>query len=92
MRYAVVIEKAGDNFSAYVPDLPGCVATGTSVEAIEHEIRDGNSLSYRRLKRRRTGDPGSNKYRQLRRSLTNSYCPFSIRSARLRWVRSMRSD
>jgi predicted RNase H-like HicB family nuclease len=40
MRYAVVIEKAGDNFSAYVPDLPGCVATGTSVEAIEHEIRD----------------------------------------------------
>ena len=40
MRYAVVIEKAGDNFSASVPDLPGCVATGTSVEAIEHEIRD----------------------------------------------------
>ncbi len=28
MRYAVVIEKAGDNYSAYVPDLPGCVATG----------------------------------------------------------------
>ena len=26
MRYAVVIEKAGGNFSAYVPDLPGCVA------------------------------------------------------------------
>lgn len=40
MRYAVVIEKAGDNFSAYVPDLPGCVATGTSVEDVEHEIRD----------------------------------------------------
>jgi len=28
MRYAVVIEKAGDNFSAYVRDLPGCIATG----------------------------------------------------------------
>jgi len=28
MRYAVVIEKAGDNYSAYVPDLPGCIATG----------------------------------------------------------------
>lgn len=40
MRYAVVIEKAGSNFSAYVPDLPGCVATGSSVEAVEHEIRD----------------------------------------------------
>jgi predicted RNase H-like HicB family nuclease len=30
MRYAVVIEAAGDNYSAYVPDLPGCVATGGS--------------------------------------------------------------
>jgi len=28
MRYAVVIEKAQNNFSAYVPDLPGCIATG----------------------------------------------------------------
>ena len=32
MRYAVVIEKAGANYSAYVPDLPGCVATGPTVE------------------------------------------------------------
>ena len=31
MRYAVVIEKAGDNYSAYVPDLPGCIATGETV-------------------------------------------------------------
>jgi hypothetical protein len=28
MRYAIVIENAGPNFSAYVPDLPGCIATG----------------------------------------------------------------
>lgn len=40
MRYAVVIEKAKSNFSAYVPDLPGCIATGASVEAVEKEIRD----------------------------------------------------
>jgi predicted RNase H-like HicB family nuclease len=40
MRYAVVIEKADGNYSAYVPDLPGCVATGDSVEAIEAEIRE----------------------------------------------------
>lgn len=40
MRYAVVIEKAGPNFSAYVPDLPGCVATGASLEEAEREIRD----------------------------------------------------
>ena len=40
MRYAVVIEKAESNYSAYVPDLPGCVATGDSVQAVEAEIRD----------------------------------------------------
>jgi predicted RNase H-like HicB family nuclease len=40
MRYAVVIEKADGNYSADVPDLPGCVATGETVEAIEAEIRE----------------------------------------------------
>ena len=40
MRYAVVIEKAEENYSAYVPDLPGCVATGDTVESVECEIRD----------------------------------------------------
>jgi predicted RNase H-like HicB family nuclease len=38
-RYAIVIEKADGNYSAYVPDLPGCVATAASVEAIEEDIR-----------------------------------------------------
>ena len=40
MRFAVVIEKAEGNYSAYVPDLPGCVATGATVEDVEREIRD----------------------------------------------------
>ena len=40
MRYAVVIEKAEANYSAYVPDLPGCVATGSTVAAVEQEIRE----------------------------------------------------
>ena len=40
MRYAVVIEKADRNYSAYVPDLPGCIATGETVDAVEAEIRD----------------------------------------------------
>jgi predicted RNase H-like HicB family nuclease len=40
MRYAVVIEKAQENYSAYVPDLPGCVATGESVQAVEAQIRE----------------------------------------------------
>jgi predicted RNase H-like HicB family nuclease len=40
MRYAIVIENAGSNYSAYVPDLPGCVATGTTIEEAEREIRE----------------------------------------------------
>ena len=40
MRYAIVIERANDNYSAYVPDLPGCIATGPTVDAVEREIRD----------------------------------------------------
>ena len=39
MRYAIVIEAAEGIFSAYVPDLPGCVATGKSVEEAELLIR-----------------------------------------------------
>jgi predicted RNase H-like HicB family nuclease len=34
MRYAIVIEKAESNYSAYVPDLPGCVATGASLDGL----------------------------------------------------------
>ncbi len=40
MRYAVVLEKAEKNYSACVPDLPGCVATGATLEHAEAEIRD----------------------------------------------------
>lgn len=40
MRYAIVIEKADGNYSAYVPDLPGCVATGASVAEVEAQIRE----------------------------------------------------
>ncbi len=40
MRYAIVIEQAGLNYSAYVPDLPGCVATGSSIEELEEHIRE----------------------------------------------------
>ena len=40
MRYAIVTEKANGNYSAYVPDLPGCVATGSTVDEVEAEIRE----------------------------------------------------
>ncbi len=40
MRYAVVIENAGSNYSAYVPDLPGCIATGATEVEVEQQIRE----------------------------------------------------
>jgi predicted RNase H-like HicB family nuclease len=40
MRYAIVIEKSEGNYSAYVPDLPGCVATGATIPEVQVEIRD----------------------------------------------------
>jgi HicB_like antitoxin of bacterial toxin-antitoxin system len=46
MRYAIVIEKAESNYSAYVPDLPGCVATGASLEeARPRSARPSSSIS-----------------------------------------------
>lgn len=44
MRYAIVIEKAKENYGAYVPDLPGCVATGATVEETEKLIREAIEL------------------------------------------------
>jgi predicted RNase H-like HicB family nuclease len=40
MRYAIVIERAEHNYSGYVPDLPGCVATGETPEATEKLLRE----------------------------------------------------
>ncbi|MBE9126224.1 type II toxin-antitoxin system HicA family toxin [Coleofasciculus sp. LEGE 07092] len=40
MRYAIVIEKLESNYSAYVPDLPGCVATGATLEEMEQQIKE----------------------------------------------------
>jgi len=44
MRYAIVIENAGGNYSAYVPDLPGCVAAGDTIEVTEQLIREAIEL------------------------------------------------
>lgn len=40
MRYAIVIESTDTGYSAYVPDLPGCVVTGDSINAVETEIAE----------------------------------------------------
>ena len=55
MRYAIVIENAGPNFSAYVPDLPGCVATGANVDEVQREIREAIELHLEGM--REDGDP-----------------------------------
>jgi predicted RNase H-like HicB family nuclease len=43
-RYAIVVENAGSNLAAHVPDLPGCVATGESKEEVERLIREAIEL------------------------------------------------
>jgi predicted RNase H-like HicB family nuclease len=50
MRYAIVIEKAENNYAAYVPDLPGCVTTGQTVEEVEREIREAIEFHIRGLR------------------------------------------
>jgi predicted RNase H-like HicB family nuclease len=50
MRYAVVIEKAEPNYSAYVPDLPGCVATGATRAEVERRIRQAIQLHIQGLR------------------------------------------
>ena len=44
MRYAIVIEQAENNYSAYVPDLPGCVTTGASIAEIEANMQEAISF------------------------------------------------
>ena len=40
MKYLIVIEKSETGFSAYSPDLPGCVSTGTTIEDTENNVRE----------------------------------------------------
>ena len=50
-RYVVVLEDAGPNFSAYVPDLPGCVSTGKTLEETVAHIREALSLHLDSMRR-----------------------------------------
>lgn len=43
-RYAIVVEQARSNYAAYVPDLPGCVATGDTIEETEQLLREAIEL------------------------------------------------
>ena len=50
MRYAIVIEKAPSNYAAYVPDLPGCIATGATIAETEGLIREAITFHLEGLK------------------------------------------
>lgn len=50
MRYAIVIEKAGSNYSAYVPDLLGCIATGATLAETEQAIREAIEFHFEGLR------------------------------------------
>ena len=50
MRYAVVTEKGERNYAAYAPDLPGCVATGQTLEEIETQIQEAIQLHLRGIR------------------------------------------
>lgn len=43
-EYVVVFEWAGSNYSAYVPDLPGCISTGKTIEETEQNIKEAIEL------------------------------------------------
>lgn len=55
MKYAIVIEHAGANYSVYVPDLPGCVATGSTVEEARERIAEAVALHLEGM--REDGEP-----------------------------------
>ena len=55
MKYAIVVEQANSNFPAYVPDLPGCVATGSTTEEVENEIRA--AIEFHLASMREDGEP-----------------------------------
>ena len=54
-KHAIIIERGENNLSAYVPDLPGCVTTGRTVEEIERNIREAIELHLDGL--REDGEP-----------------------------------
>ena len=55
LRYAVILEKAERNWAAYVPDLPGCITTGNTLEETERNIREAIEGHLKTL--RESGDP-----------------------------------
>ena len=50
MQYAMIIEKGALNYSAYFPDLPGCIATGKTLDEVKHRMREALELHLRGMR------------------------------------------
>jgi predicted RNase H-like HicB family nuclease len=59
IRYAVVIEKARQNYSAYLPDVPGCVATGATLDEVRRNLRAALQLHLEGMAEDGEGPPES---------------------------------
>src|SRR6266567_5480828 len=78
-RYLITVEETGTGYSAYSPDLPGCIATGKTRESVEREMHDAIEFHLDGL--RRAGEPIPAPRSQA------SYCEWSERAERHgRWV------
>jgi len=61
-RFLVVIEKANGNYSAYSPDLPGCIATGATRDEVERNMHEAIELHVRALLEDNLPVPESNSF------------------------------
>jgi len=61
-RFLIIIERAGNNFSAYSPDLPGCVATGQTREETESNMHEAIAMHIQGLKEDNLPIPESNSF------------------------------
>lgn len=59
-RFLIVVEKVNENYSAYSPDLPGCVATGKTREETENNMHEAIEMHVRGLKEDKLPIPESN--------------------------------
>jgi predicted RNase H-like HicB family nuclease len=50
MQYAMIVEKGEKNYSAYFPDLPGCIATGKTLEELKQAMREALELHLRGMR------------------------------------------
>jgi predicted RNase H-like HicB family nuclease len=57
MKFLIVIEKTGTGYSAYSPDIPGCVATGTTRDEAEREMKSAVAFHIEGLKSERMALP-----------------------------------